>query len=96
MLNEKIFQFKSELRKITKGNLLEMALSQREKYCLLGGHCPFLLEYRCIHFCISEILEQGCQVEWQRLDSGQEAQSESERSQRPKELRVETWLLGFC
>jgi hypothetical protein len=25
MLNEEIFQFKSELRKITKGNLLEMA-----------------------------------------------------------------------
>jgi hypothetical protein len=95
MLNEKIFQFKSELRKITKGNLLEMALSQREKSCALGGVCPFLLEYRRILFCVSEILGQGCQVERQKLDSVQEAQSESESSQRPLEPPVGTRLPGF-
>ncbi len=95
MLDSAVFTFKAELRKITKRNLLEMALSQREKYCLLGGHCPFLLEYRCIRFCISEILGQGCQGERQRLDSVQQAQSESEGLQTIVELPVGTWVPGI-
>jgi hypothetical protein len=67
MLDSAVFTFKAELRKITKGNLLEMALSQREKDCLLGEVCPFLLEYPRVLFCVSEILGQRCQVERQRL-----------------------------
>ena len=96
MLDEKIFKLKAELRKMTKGNLLKMALGQKEKNCLLGGLCPFLLEYQRILFCVSEILGQGCQVERQRLNSGQGAQSESDSSQRPLEPSVGTWLRGFC
>ncbi len=65
MLNEKILQFKAELRNMTKGDLLNMVLNQKERKCLLGGVCPFLFEYRCILFCASEILGQGCQVERQ-------------------------------
>ena len=95
MLNEKILQFKAELRKMRKGDLLRMVLSQKERKCVLGGKCPFLFEYRRILFCVSEILGQGCQVERQGLDSGQDAQSESEGSQRAKELWVEIWLPGF-
>ena len=90
MLNEKILQFKSELRTMRKEDLLRMVSSQKERKCVLGGLCRFLLEYRRILFCVSEILGQGCQVERQRLDSGQEAESESESSQRPKELCVGT------
>ena len=90
MLNEKILQFKAELRKMRKGDLLRIVLSQKERKCLLGAVCPFLFEYRRILFCLSEVLRQGCQVERQRLDSVQEAQSESESSQRPKELWVGT------
>ena len=88
MLNEKILQFKAELRKMTKANLLKMALGQKEKNCLLGGVCPFLLEYQHILSCILEILGQGCQVKRQRLDSVQYVQSEGESSQKPMELPV--------
>ena len=96
MPDEKIFHLKAELRKMTKGNLLKMALSQKEKNCLLGGVCPFLLEYQRILFCVSEILGQGCQIERQRLHSVQDAQSEGESSQEPVELPVGRLLPGFC
>jgi hypothetical protein len=88
MPDDIVFKLKAELRKMTKANLLKMALGQKEKNCLLGGVCPFLLEYQHILFCISEILGQGCQMERQRLDSVQQAQSESERLQKPMELPV--------
>lgn len=77
-----VFRFKEELRKMKKGDLLKMAINQKEKKCVLGGVCRFLVEYRRILFCVSEILGRGCQVERQRLDSGQDSQSESEKSQR--------------
>ena len=57
-----VFEFKAELRKATKRNLREMTLSQRQKDCLLGEVCPFLLEYRRILFCVSEILGLGNQT----------------------------------
>jgi hypothetical protein len=78
MLDEKVFQLKAELRKMTKGNLLRMVLSQKERKCVLGGVCPFLFQYQRTLFCVSEILGQGCQIEKQRLDSVQEARSERE------------------
>jgi hypothetical protein len=96
MPDEKISQLKSELRKMAKGSLLKMAFSQKERNCLLGGVCPFLLEYRHILLCVLEILGQGCQIEKQRLDSVQQTQSESESSQKPGELPVGPWLPGFC
>ena len=96
MPDEKIFQLKTELRKMRKGDLLKIVLNQKEKKCLLGGVCPFLLEYQRILFCVSETLGQGCQIERQRLDSVQEAQSEGESSQKPVEVSVGTWLPGFC
>jgi len=65
-----------------------MVLNQKGRKCLLGGVCPFLLEYRRILFCVSEILGQGCQTERQRLDSVQEAQRESESSQKALKLPI--------
>jgi hypothetical protein len=52
---------------MAKANLLKMAFRQKEKNCVLGGVCPFLLEYQCILFCVSEILGHGCQIEKLRL-----------------------------
>ncbi len=75
-----VFRFKEELRKMTKGDLLKMVLNQGERKCVLGGLCRFLLEYQRILFCVSEILGRGCQIERQTLHSGQDGQSESERS----------------
>jgi hypothetical protein len=96
MPDDIVFKLKAELRKMTKGNLLKMTLSQKEKNCLLGGVCPFLLECQRILFCVSEILGQGCQTARQRLDSLQDAQSEGESSQKPVKLPVGPWLPGFC
>ena len=90
-----VFKFKAELRKMTNGELLKIVLNQKERKCVLGGVCRFLLEYRRILFCVSEILGQGCQVERQRLDSGQDAQSEGGGARRAKERWVKIWLTGF-
>ena len=76
MAAEKIFQARAELRRMAKANLLKMAFCQKEKKCVLGGICPFLLEYQCILFCVSEILGQGCQIEKLRLLSNENVQSE--------------------
>jgi len=75
MAGEKIYQARKELRRMAKANLLKMAFSQKERNCLLGGACPFLLEYHCILFCVSEILGQGCQIEKSRPISSESAQS---------------------
>ncbi len=94
MPDDIVFKLKAELRKMTKANLLKMALGQKEKNCLLGGVCPFLFEYRRILFCISEILGQGCQME--KLHFDHEAQGEGGRSQKPMEAPDRPWLPGFC
>jgi hypothetical protein len=94
MPDDIVFKLKAELRKMTKANLLKMGLGQKEKKCLLGGVCPFLLEYRRILFCISEILGQGCQIE--KLHFDHEAQDEGEHSQKPMEAPDGPWLPGFC
>jgi hypothetical protein len=80
---------------MAKSNLLRMAFSQKEKNCLLGGWCPFLIEYQCILFCVSEILGQGCQIEKIKLLSHEEAQSEEEANQKAVEAPVGPCLPGF-
>jgi hypothetical protein len=94
MAGEKIYQARKELRRMAKANLLKMALCQKEKNCVLGGVCPFLLEYQCILFCVSEILGQGCQIEKLRLLASESAQSEGEM---PKECEraVGPWLFSL-
>ncbi len=78
MAGEEIYQAWKELRRMAKANLLKMAFSQKEKNCMLGGTCPFLLEYHRFLFCVSETLGQGCQIEKSRLLSSESAQSEGE------------------
>jgi len=95
MAGEKIFQARAELRRMAKANLLKMAFCQKEKKCLLGGICPFLLEYQCIHFCVSEILGQGCQIEKLRLLSDENAQSEDELSLKAVKLAIGPCLPGL-
>jgi hypothetical protein len=78
MATEKIFQAKAELTRMAKASLLKMAFRQKEKNCVLGGNCPFLLEYRSILFCVSEIMGKGCQVEQLRLNSDEVDQRKDE------------------
>ncbi len=63
MLYKKISDIKSELRQMVKKDLMKMVFSQPERNCILGGTCPFLLNYQQILFCVSEVLGQGCQLE---------------------------------
>jgi hypothetical protein len=95
MADEKIFQARAKLRRMAKANLLKMAFCQKEKNCALGGACPFLLEYQCILFCVSEILRQGCQIERLRLLSDENAKSEGETRQKAVKLAVGPYLPGL-
>lgn len=81
---------------MAKANLLKMAFSQKEKKCLLGGGtCPFLLEYQCALFCVSETLGHGCQIEKLRLLSDENAETGEESCPRKVELAVGPCLPGL-
>jgi len=55
---------RTELRKMSKRDLLKMAINRRMSHCLIGGRpCGFHLQYNGTSFCVSEILGKGCQVE---------------------------------
>ena len=95
MAGEKIFQVRAELRRMAKANLLKMAFRQKEKKCVLGGACPFLLEYQCILFCVSEILGQGCQIEKLRLLSEEKARNEDETIEKGVKLSAGPCLPGL-
>jgi len=95
MATEKIFQGRAELRQMARANLFKMVFCQKEKKCLLGGTCPFLLEYQCALFCISETLGYGCQIEKLRLLSDENAQSEEESPRKTIKLAVGPCLPGL-
>jgi hypothetical protein len=96
MAGDKIFQARRKLRQMAKASLLKMAFSQKEKLCLLGGGtCPFLLEYQCALFCVSETLGHGCQIEKLGLPSDENANSGEESSQREVKLAVGPCLPGL-
>ncbi len=59
-----VYEVRSELRRMNKGDLFKLVSNQRILRCLLGGGaCGFFLHYKGINFCISEILGQSCRVE---------------------------------
>ncbi len=95
MAGENIFRAKAKLRQVAKGNLFKMAFCQKEKRCVFGGVCPFLLEYQSILFCVSEILGQGCQIEKLRLLSDESDQSEGGISPKPVKLVIGPCLPGL-
>ncbi len=95
MVGQEVFRFKALLRQMGKRDLFKMAFSQKERNCLLGGACPFLLEYHRILFCVSEILGQGCQIEKLRLLSDENAHSEDEISLKAVKLAIGPCLPGL-
>ncbi len=95
MPGSEISRFRAELRQMTRANILRMVFGQRQKKCLLGGTCPFLLEYKRVLFCVSEILGEGCQIEKLKSLSGQAAQCEVEDSNEPFPLPIGPCLPGL-
>jgi len=96
MADEQIFQARAKLKQMAKANLLKMAFRRKEKKCLLGGGtCPFPMEHRCILFCVSEILGQGCQIEILRPLSNENAESEDESPQKAVKSTIGPCLPGL-
>ncbi len=96
MVQDKVFNRKSELRRLAKGDLLKMVFGQPEKNCILGGICPFLLNYQQIRFCASEVLGHGCQTEKLRVLSGTgEAEGKEQNQDRSLDLSDGSYLPGF-
>lgn len=80
---------------MTRADLLKMALRQKERNCVLGGVCPFLLEYQCTLFSVSEILGEGCQIEKLRLLPDENGRSEDGASSGAVKLAAGPCLPGF-
>ena len=62
-----ILRARSELKRMSKGDLFKLVEKQRISRCLIGAKpCGLSLQYHGIHFCVSELLGKGCLV--QRLE----------------------------
>ena len=73
-----------------------MVFGQPERSCILGGPCPFLLNYQQILFCVSEVLGQGCQTEKLRASLSNGEARESEHNQNHSlDLTFEPYLSGL-
>jgi len=72
-----VYKSKNELRKMSRGDLFKVALTQRMSNCIIGGQaCGFHLQYEGGNFCVSEILREGCQVE--RLEQSEHFYNEEQ------------------
>ncbi len=80
MLRDRVLSLKLELRHAAKRDLLKMVFSQSEGNCILGGTCPFLLNYQRVRFCVSEVLGHGCQMEKLRTALRSEEKHEKEHN----------------
>ncbi len=58
-----IHRFRKELRRLRPKELLEMALKQKEKNCVLGGLCQYKVVYGEAGFCVLELLGKRCEAE---------------------------------
>jgi hypothetical protein len=59
------WKLRTELRMLGPGDLLKMALNQKEHNCVLNPNraCQFFFKYKGFGFCVSELSGQGCQAE---------------------------------
>lgn len=58
-----VYEARSELRRMGRGDLLRLASAQRISTCLIGGQaCGLYMRYKRFNFCISEIMGEGCQL----------------------------------
>ena len=67
-----ILEGRSELKRMSRGSLFTLVANQRISNCLIGARaCGFSLQHQGIHFCVSELMGKGCQVEgleqWEQL-----------------------------
>ena len=59
-----ILEGRSELKRMSRGSLFTLVANQRVSKCLIGVKaCGFSLQHQGIHFCVSELMGEGCLVE---------------------------------
>lgn len=59
-----ILEGRSELKRMSRGSLFTLGANQRISNCLIGARaCGFSLHHQGIHFCVSELMGKGCEVE---------------------------------
>lgn len=92
-----IYGLRTELRHLTAKELLEMALKQKEKDCILGGFCQYKITYNGTGFCISELLGKGCEMEYLRkLLADEDARSKHQGSKEPLQLPIGLRFPDHC
>jgi hypothetical protein len=90
-----ILEGRSELKRMSRGSLFTLLANQRISNCVIGAKaCGFSLKYQEIHFCVSELLGNGCLVE--RSEQSEHLYPEKEGSNRclPIFDKMETDLLS--
>jgi hypothetical protein len=66
-----ILEGRSELKGMSRRSLFTLLANQRISNCLVGAKpCGFLLHYKGIHSCVSELMGKGCLVE--RLEQSEQ------------------------
>ncbi len=56
-----VMKVRNELRRMRKGDLIELVSGQRIAKCPIGGQiCSYYFEYKSFNFCVSEIFGEGC------------------------------------
>jgi hypothetical protein len=59
-----ILEGRTELKRMSRGSLFTLVANQRISKCVIGAKaCGFSLKYQEIHFCVSELMGNGCLVE---------------------------------
>jgi len=85
-----VFEPRKELRGM-RGKVLTATINQKEQNCILAGLCQFKFLYKGTGFCASEILGQGCQIEYhQKLltNNGSYGDSQGESRNTKKTLQL--------
>ncbi len=58
-----ILEGRTKLKKMSQGSLFTLAANQRLSKCAVGAKvCAFFLQYQESHYCISELIGEGCFV----------------------------------
>ena len=70
-----------ELAGMKRRTVLELALHQKQRWCLIGGsECGFLIQYRAHRFCVSELMNQRC---CRHSEAGDQAETGGSPSEPP-------------
>ena len=63
------YTIRAELKKLEKRELFELTWQQKKGWCNIGAsECGFFIQYKGFHFCLTELLGQGCSAQLEQED----------------------------